>query len=148
MACSVQNLPPLRSSRSRLRRGGGLPRSLLQLPAASVTSTDPSSADRAESGRICPQSDRHRIIGATSVWLPFRPAQYDVVICLGVVQHTQNPEATIANLYGQSEAREIGGCLTVVGARSPPHAGSGDMVLRPFLQAVAAGRRASLSHGH
>lgn len=30
---------------------------------------------------------------------PFPPASYDVVVCLGVVQHTPSPERTIASLY-------------------------------------------------
>ena len=33
--------------------------------------------------------------------LPFKPMQYDIVICLGVIQHTPNPEKTIKKLYEQ-----------------------------------------------
>ena len=32
---------------------------------------------------------------------PFLPEQFDVVICLGVIQHTSNPEATIKKLFDQ-----------------------------------------------
>ena len=73
---------------------------LLRLPAASVTSTDLSSA--VEPNQLnCPQSDRHRIIQCDINQLPFLPGQYDMVLCLGVIQHTKNPERTIADLYQQ-----------------------------------------------
>jgi len=71
---------------------------LLDLPAASVTSTDLSSAVEANQAN-CPQSDRHRIIQCDINHLPFLPERYDIVICLGVIQHTKNPEQTIADLY-------------------------------------------------
>ncbi len=73
---------------------------LLQRRAAHVTSTDLSSAVDANLAN-CPHSDRHRIIQCDIYKLPFPPASYDVVICLGVIQHTPNPEATIAKLYAQ-----------------------------------------------
>jgi 2-polyprenyl-3-methyl-5-hydroxy-6-metoxy-1,4-benzoquinol methylase len=73
---------------------------LLRQPAACVTSTDLSSA--VEPNQVnCPQSDRHRIIQCDINRLPFGPEQYDIVLCLGVVQHTRDPELTIADLYGQ-----------------------------------------------
>lgn len=80
---------------------------LLACPAASVTSTDLSSA--VEPNQInCPQSDRHRVIQCDINALPFAPQQYDLVVCLGVVQHTKNPEQTIASLWKQVKP---GGCL-------------------------------------
>ena len=73
---------------------------LLQMPGASVTSTDLSSA--VEPNQInFQQSDRHRIIQCDINQLPFLDEQFDVVICLGVVQHTTNPERTIADLFQQ-----------------------------------------------
>lgn len=73
---------------------------LLQQPAASVTSTDLSSA--VEPNQVnCPQSERHRILQCDINRLPFLPGQYDIVICLGVVQHTRDSERTIADLYAQ-----------------------------------------------
>ena len=33
--------------------------------------------------------------------LPVLPEQFDVVVCLGVIQHTPNPEETISNLCSQ-----------------------------------------------
>jgi len=73
---------------------------LLQLPGASVTSTDLSSAVEPNKTN-CPLSDRHRIIQCDINQLPFGPEQYDIVICLGVIQHTKNSEQTIADLYKQ-----------------------------------------------
>lgn len=73
---------------------------LLKLPAAFVTSTDLSAAVEANQLN-CPQSAQHRIIQCDINQLPFRPGQYDIVICLGVVQHTRDPERTIADLYRQ-----------------------------------------------
>ena len=65
---------------------------LLSLPGVSLTSTDLSAA--VEPNQLnCPQSARHRIIQCDINALPFRPRQYDVVVCLGVVQHTQKSRA-------------------------------------------------------
>ena len=73
---------------------------LLALPAASVTSTDLSAA--VEPNQInCPQSDRHRIIQCDINALPFDREQYDIVVCIGVIQHTKSPEQTITDLYKQ-----------------------------------------------
>lgn len=65
-----------------------------------VTSVDLSSA--VDANRLnFPITDRHRIAQADILSLPFREQQYDLVVCLGVVQHTPNPDATIAALYRQ-----------------------------------------------
>lgn len=48
-----------------------------------------------------PTNDMHQIIQADITDLPFADSQFDVVLCLGVVQHTPNPEATIEALYRQ-----------------------------------------------
>ena len=42
--------------------------------------------------------------------LPFQTMQYDIVICLGVIQHTPNPEKTIKKLYEQTK---FGGDLVI-----------------------------------
>lgn len=47
----------------------------------------------------CPQGRTHRIAQCDILKLPFAPQQFDVVCCLGVVQHTPSPEATISALY-------------------------------------------------
>jgi 2-polyprenyl-3-methyl-5-hydroxy-6-metoxy-1,4-benzoquinol methylase len=81
----------------------------LKLPAVSLTSTDLS--DGVEPNQEnCPQSDRHRIVQCDINAEPFKPRQYDIVVCLGVIQHTRNPEQTIANLYAQVKP---GGCLVI-----------------------------------
>lgn len=67
---------------------------------AYVTSTDYSLAVEANQENF-PQNDRHRIIQADIRMPPFALGQYDLVFCLGVIQHTPNPEETIAKLYGQ-----------------------------------------------
>jgi 2-polyprenyl-3-methyl-5-hydroxy-6-metoxy-1,4-benzoquinol methylase/uncharacterized protein YbaR (Trm112 family) len=73
---------------------------LLATTAAVVTSTDLSSA--VEPNQVnCPQSPRHRIVQCDINQFPFLPGQYDIVMCLGVVQHTRDPERTIADLYRQ-----------------------------------------------
>lgn len=73
---------------------------LLKFPSTYVTSIDISNAVEANQEN-CPQNERHRIIQADAMHLPFLPEQYDLVFCLGVVQHTPNPEKTISKLYEQ-----------------------------------------------
>jgi 2-polyprenyl-3-methyl-5-hydroxy-6-metoxy-1,4-benzoquinol methylase len=82
---------------------------LLDLPGAHITSTDLSSAVEANQNN-CPQSARHRIIQCDINALPFRPESYDIVLCLGVIQHTPNVEQTIAALYA---ATKPGGWLVI-----------------------------------
>lgn len=65
-----------------------------------VTSVDLSSAVEANAHNF-PPSEQHRIAQADVRGLPFSPGQFDGVFCLGVVQHTPNPEQTIALLYEQ-----------------------------------------------
>jgi 2-polyprenyl-3-methyl-5-hydroxy-6-metoxy-1,4-benzoquinol methylase len=82
---------------------------LLKLPGVSLTSTDFSAAVEPNQEN-CPQSDRHRVIQCDINAAPFKSGQYDVVVCLGVIQHTSNPEQTIANLYEQVKP---GGSLVI-----------------------------------
>ncbi|MFZ2491234.1 MAG: class I SAM-dependent methyltransferase [Thermoanaerobaculia bacterium] len=82
---------------------------LLECPAAVVTSIDFSTAVDANEVN-CPQSDRHRILQCDINALPFPREAFDVVICLGVIQHTPNPEQTIGSLY---EATKPGGWLVI-----------------------------------
>jgi SAM-dependent methyltransferase len=67
---------------------------------AYVTSLDLSEAVEANQEN-CPQGRMHRIAQANILKIPFAPRQFDVVVCLGVVQHTPIPEETIASLYMQ-----------------------------------------------
>ena len=87
--------------------------------------------------RNCPQNDKHRIFQADILELPFAPRQFDLVFCLGVVQHTKSPEETICRLYDQ--VRE-GGALVfdhysfrAFGITNP-----GRMILRFFLKRMEA----------
>jgi SAM-dependent methyltransferase len=65
-----------------------------------VTSVDFSSAVEANQDNF-PQDAQHRIFQADVRHLPFAAASFDVVFCLGVVQHTPSPEETIRKLYDQ-----------------------------------------------
>ena len=63
---------------------------------AFVTSIDLSEAVDANQENF-PQSQTHRIAQADILQLPFAPRQFDLVFCLGVIQHTPNPEKTITS---------------------------------------------------
>ncbi len=111
---------------------------LLGLPAASVTSTDLSAAVEPNQEN-CPPSDRHRTIQCDINQLPFAPEQYDVVLCLGVIQHTRDPERTIADLYAQVKP---GGWL-VIDHYAPSlshYTKLSEWVLRPVLKRLAPAR--------
>jgi len=111
---------------------------LLQLPAASVTSTDLSSA--VEPNRInCPLSDRHRILQCDINQMPFRPEQYGIVLCLGVIQHTKNSERTIADLYRQVKP---GGWLVIdhYTQTLSYYTKLSEWLLRPILKRVSPAR--------
>jgi SAM-dependent methyltransferase len=73
---------------------------LLRLTDAHITSIDMSAAVVANAENF-PPSPRHRIAQADIQDLPFAPRGFDYVICLGVVQHTPSPEATLAALWEQ-----------------------------------------------
>lgn len=76
---------------------------------ARVTSIDLSDAVEANQENF-PQDACHRIAQADILRLPFEPQQFDVVFCLGVIQHTPSPENTIAALYGNVKP---GGLLVI-----------------------------------
>ena len=82
----------------------------------------------------------HRIIQCDINQLPFQPGQYDIVICLGVIQHTKNPERTIADLYRQVKP---GGWLVIdhYAPSLPPTQSSRQCWCGRFSSAVAAVRR-------
>ncbi len=48
-----------------------------------------------------PIDDTHRIFQGDITAIPFKEQQYDFVVCLGVIQHTPNPEKTIEHLFQQ-----------------------------------------------
>lgn len=80
--------------------GAGRFTEVLLEAGASVMSIDLSDAVDANQDNF-PQSDVHRIAQADVRALPFSPMSYDLVFCVGVVQHTPSPEETIAALYEQ-----------------------------------------------
>lgn len=89
--------------------GAGRFTEILLSRGACVTSVDLSDAVDACADN-CPLDRRHRIAQADIEKLPFKPRQFDVVFCLGVIQHTPNPEHTIAKLYEQVKP---GGSLVI-----------------------------------
>ena len=80
--------------------GAGRFTEVLLATRASVTSVDLSTAVEANQDNF-PQNERHRVVQADLLHLPFSPRRFDVVFCLGVIQHTPNPERTIAALFDQ-----------------------------------------------
>ncbi len=89
--------------------GAGRFTEVLLAQGAFVTSVDLSSAADANAQNF-PPSATHRIAQADVLALPFLPRQFDVVFCLGVIQHTPNPETTIAQLFEQVK---LGGTLVL-----------------------------------
>ncbi len=67
---------------------------------ARVTSVDLSAAVEANQESF-PQDERHRLAQADILALPFPARSFDVAFCLGVVQHTPEPEAAIRALHDQ-----------------------------------------------
>jgi SAM-dependent methyltransferase len=80
--------------------GAGRFTEVLLAQGASVTSIDLSDAVDANAEN-CPIGHRHRVAAADIARLPFAPGQYDVVVCLGVIQHTPNSELAVRQLYEQ-----------------------------------------------
>ena len=77
--------------------GAGRFTEILLNEGATVFSVDLSLAVEVNKDNF-PISDHHRIIQADVLSLPFRSETFDVVFCLGVIQHTPNPEETIEKL--------------------------------------------------
>jgi SAM-dependent methyltransferase len=89
--------------------GAGRFTEVLLARGASVTSIDLSSAVDANRAN-CPIGPRHRLAQADLRKLPFAPRQFDIVFCLGVVQHTPDSDETIERLYDQVKP---GGTLVI-----------------------------------
>lgn len=70
---------------------------LLKL-GATLVSADLSSAVEVNKENF-PLSDKHAVIQADINDMPYRDESFDVVLCLGVIQHTPNSEQTIENLF-------------------------------------------------
>lgn len=80
--------------------GAGRFTEVLLARGASVHSIDLSNAVEANAVNF-PAGPAHRIAQADILRLPFAPRQFDVVLCLGVVQHTPKPDLTVEALYAQ-----------------------------------------------
>lgn len=78
--------------------GAGRFTEILLARGAYVTSIDLSNAVEANKENT-PVGERHRIAQADITALPFPEQSFDVVLCLGVVQHTPNSSHTISELY-------------------------------------------------
>jgi SAM-dependent methyltransferase len=77
--------------------GAGRFTEVLLAQGADVSSVDLSAAVDANQDNFA-QGERHRVAQADVRALPFPRESFDVVFCLGVVQHTPNPEETLAAL--------------------------------------------------
>jgi 2-polyprenyl-3-methyl-5-hydroxy-6-metoxy-1,4-benzoquinol methylase len=89
--------------------GAGRFTEVLLAEGANVTSIDLSAAVEANRDN-CPIDEHHRIAQADITALPFAPGQYDIVLCIGVIQHTKSPEATMEHLAAQVKP---GGSLVI-----------------------------------
>lgn len=101
---------------------------------ASVMSVDLSTAVDANA-RNFPVSATHRVAQADIMHLPFAPGLFDVVICLGVLQHTPDPEASMRALWNQVAA----GGLMVIDHYEKGHAGMWYST-KPLVRAFLRGR--------
>ena len=78
--------------------GAGRFTEVLLKKGAILVSSDLSSAVEVNIENF-PVSDKHIVIQADINDMPFADESFDVVICLGVIQHTTNSEKTIEDLY-------------------------------------------------
>jgi 2-polyprenyl-3-methyl-5-hydroxy-6-metoxy-1,4-benzoquinol methylase len=77
--------------------GAGRFTEILVREGAFVTAVDMSEAVTANHDNV--QSERHRVLQADLMRLPFAPRQYDVVMCLGVLQHTPDTLLALQRLW-------------------------------------------------
>lgn len=80
--------------------GAGRFTEVLLAEGAHVVSIDLSHAVDANVAN-CGLSSTHAVAQADIRYLPFRPQSFDIVICLGVIQHTPNSEEALTALYNQ-----------------------------------------------
>ena len=108
---------------------------LLAAPGAVVTSTDLSTAVDASTVN-CPISERHRVVQCDINAMPFRPGSYDIVVCLGVIQHTPSPDVAIEALYAQTKP---GGWLVLdhYSASLAHYTKITALLLRPWLKRLS-----------
>ena len=80
--------------------GAGRFTEVLLAEGAHVVSIDLSHAVDANVAN-CGLNASHAVAQADIRYLPFRPQSFDIVICLGVIQHTPSSEEALAALYSQ-----------------------------------------------
>lgn len=84
------------------------------------------------------------LVQADIAAMPFEPASYDYVVCLGVLQHTPHTEESIAKLWGMVAP---GGRLVIdhyrwnLWQRLPPPLGDAEKLYRRIVLALPAGKR-------
>ncbi|MBK7433216.1 MAG: class I SAM-dependent methyltransferase [Chitinophagaceae bacterium] len=78
--------------------GAGRFTEILLKKGATLVSADLSSAVEVNAENF-PVSEKHQVIQADINDMPYADETFDVVICMGVIQHTPDPEQTIRNLY-------------------------------------------------
>ena len=78
--------------------GAGRFTEVLLKKGAILVSSDLSSAVEVNAENF-PQSDKHLVIQSDINDMPYADESFDVVICLGVIQHTPDTEKTIEDLY-------------------------------------------------
>jgi SAM-dependent methyltransferase len=89
--------------------GAGRFTEILLEKKAVLVSSDISTAVEANKANF-PVTNHHQVIQADINDMPFENGTFDVVICMGVIQHTPDSEKTIKNLY---ELVKAGGCLII-----------------------------------
>ena len=80
--------------------GAGRFTEVLLATGATVYSSDLSSAVEVNAESF-PITEKHSVIQSDVAHLPFAPESFDIVFCLGVIQHTPSPERTIESLAEQ-----------------------------------------------
>lgn len=78
--------------------GAGRFTEILLKKGAMLVSSDLSSAVEVNAENF-PLSDKHLVIQADINDMPYADESFDVVVCMGVIQHTPNSEKTIEDLY-------------------------------------------------
>jgi SAM-dependent methyltransferase len=80
--------------------GAGRFSELLLEAGAHLNAVDLSTAVEANY-KNCSSFPNYSVCQASILELPFAPEQFDIVICIGVIQHTPNPEQTMGALCSQ-----------------------------------------------
>jgi SAM-dependent methyltransferase len=89
--------------------GAGRFSEILLTAGAHLNAVDLSSAVEANY-KNCSSFQNYSVCQASILELPFAPEQFDIVICIGVIQHTPNPEQTMTALCKQVKP---GGLLVI-----------------------------------